>query len=227
MLWVVAPILCFSAGTVCSQDTALATVSVQVQLDAETQRLLSRAEALIGRGQNDAAFELLSKHEFDLAGNPLYDYLLGIAALDSGRYGEAIFSLQRNLDVQPDFSGARLALARAHYEAGEKVPARALFLQLLDEQPPATVQKAVEQYLAALDPKPQPKSRVTPFVEAVVGYDSNANASTDDLSFLGFILSPSSIETSSPYSELAAGINWVRQGSQQSAWIARVRSRTP
>ncbi len=224
ILWVAALILCAWAAAAAGQDAGRATVTVQVQLDAETQQLLAEAEAFIGRGQNDAAFELLSKHEFKLAGNPLYDYLLGIAALDSGRYGEAIFSLQRALDAQPDFSGARMALARAHYEAGEKVPARALFLQLLDEDPPAAVRQAVDQYLAELDPRPRPKSRFTPFVDAVVGYDSNANASTDDGSFLGFTLSPNSIGTSSPFSEIAAGFDWIRQGGPQSAWFARVRA---
>jgi len=102
------------------QDADPETVTAQVQANDQIQRLFVEAEALLGRGQNDAAFELLSKHEFDLAGNPLYDYLLGVAALDSGRYGEAIFSLQRALELQPDYSGARMALARAHYEAGKK-----------------------------------------------------------------------------------------------------------
>ena len=224
ILWVVALLLCAWAVAAAGQDAGPATLTVQVQLDAETKRLLIEAEALIGRGRNEEAFGLLSKHEFELAGNPLYDYLLGVAALDSGRYGEAIFSLQRTLDVQPDFSGARLALARAHYEAGEKAPARALFLQLMDEQPPAAVRQVVNKYLAALDPRPRPKSRFKPFIDAFVGYDSNANASTDDLTFLGFMLSPDSVGTSSPFAELAAGFDWFRQSSPKSAWFARVRA---
>ena len=128
---------CAWTVTAAGQYAGPATLNVQVSLDAETKRLLTEAESLIGRGRNDDAFAMLSAREFELAGNPVYDYLLGIAALDSGRYSEAIFSLERTLDVQPDFSGARLALARAHYEAGEKAQARVLFRQLLDEQPPA------------------------------------------------------------------------------------------
>ena len=224
ILWVVALMLSGWTVAAAGQDAGLATVTVQVQLDAETQRLLSEAETLIGRGQNDEAFGLLSTRELELAGNPLYDYLLGIAALDSGRYGEAIFSLQRTLDVQPDFSGARMALARAHYEAGEKVQARALFMQLLDEQPPVAVRQVVDQYLAAIDRPPKAHSRFTPFIETIVGYDSNANASTDDLGFLGFTLTPNSIGTSSPFAELAAGFDWFRQSSPQSAWFARLRA---
>ena len=224
ILWAVMLMLSTWTVTAAGQGVGPATVTVQVDLDAETQRLLTEAEALIGRGRNDDAFGMLSAREFELAGNPVYDYLLGIAALDSGRYSEAIFSLERTLDVQPDFSGARLALARAHYEAGEKAQARSLFRQLLDEQPPAAVRQVVDQYLAALDPRPQRKSRFTPFFDGAVGYDSNANASTDDGNFLGFMLTPTSIGTSSPFAEVGAGFDWFSQTSRQSAWFARVRA---
>ncbi len=212
------------AATAVAQDAGPVPLTVQVDVDDETRLLLSEAESLMGRGQNDQAFALLAAHEFDLAGNPVFDYLLGVAALDSGRYGEAIFSLQRTLDTEPDFSGARMALARAYYKSGEKAQARPLFLQLLDEQPPPAVRQAVNQFLAAMDRRPKIKSRVSPFVESVVGYDSNANASTDDVAFLGFMLTPNSIGTSSTYAAVAAGVDWVRQSSRQSAWFARLRA---
>ncbi len=207
------------------QDVDPATVTVQVDLDAKTQRLLSEAEILIGSGQNDRAFGLLSARELELAGNPLYDYLLGIAALDSGRYGEAIFSLQRTLDVAPSFSGARMALARAHYQALEKAEARSLFLQLLDEQPPDSVRQVVNQYLAAIDRRPKPQSRFTPYVETIVGHDTNANASTGSQNFLGFMLAPNSVKTSSAFTEIGAGFDWVRKSGPQSVWFARMRTR--
>ncbi len=70
ILWVVASILCVWAVAAAAQDAGPATVTVQVQLDAETQRLLSEAETLIGRGENDEAFGLLSTREAELAGNP-------------------------------------------------------------------------------------------------------------------------------------------------------------
>ncbi len=225
ILQVIALVLSIWAVAAGAQDVGPATVTVQVDLDAQTQQLLAEAEALIGRGQNDRAFELLSAREVELAGNPLYDYLLGIAALDSGRYGEAIFSLQRTLDVQPGFSGARMALARAHYQAGEKVQARSLFLQLLDEQPPDAVGQVVNQYLAAIDRRPKPKSRFTPFIETIVGHDTNANASTASQNFLGFMLTPNSVETNSAFTEVGAGFDWVRKSGPRSVWFARMHAR--
>ena len=225
ILRVVALVLSIWAVAAGGQDIGPATVTVQVDLDVQTQQLLAEAEILIGRGQNDRAFELLSAREVELAGNPLYDYLLGIAALDSGRYGEAIFSLQRTLDVEPSFSGARMALARAHYQAGEKAEARSLFLQLLDEQPPDAVRQVVNQYLAAIDRRPKSQSRFTTYVETIVGHDTNANASTGNQDFLGFTLTPNSVKTDSAFTELGAGFAWVRQSGPQSVWFARMGAR--
>src|SRR5688572_2325439 len=47
--------------------------------------VLQQAQVLLGSGQAAQAYEMLSTHEADWAGIPLYDYLLGIAALDTGR----------------------------------------------------------------------------------------------------------------------------------------------
>ncbi|WP_417617104.1 tetratricopeptide repeat protein, partial [Parasphingorhabdus sp.] len=52
-------------------------------------------------------------------GDPDYDMTLGLAALDSGRYGEAILAFQRVLAVQPDNARAQAELARAYAMAGD------------------------------------------------------------------------------------------------------------
>ena len=74
ILWAVMLMLNTWTVTAAGQGVGPATVTVQVDLDAETQRLLTEAEALIGRGRNDDAFGMLSAREFELAGNPVYDY---------------------------------------------------------------------------------------------------------------------------------------------------------
>ncbi|MEQ8742257.1 tetratricopeptide repeat protein, partial [Parasphingorhabdus sp.] len=60
-------------------------------------------------------------------GDPDYDMTLGLAALDSGRYGEAILAFQRVLAVQPDNARAQAELARAYAMAGDVDTARAEF----------------------------------------------------------------------------------------------------
>ena len=58
----------------------------------------SEAKSLIDARQHQQAYDLLKPLEEDQAGNPDYDFLLGIAALETGRNTEAIFALQRVVD---------------------------------------------------------------------------------------------------------------------------------
>jgi tetratricopeptide (TPR) repeat protein len=205
--------------------SAQSSQTLEVQANATTQQLLRDAESQLARNDSAAAFALLSPREAELAGNAYYDYLLGVAALDTGRISEAIFSLQRSLAVEPRFSGARLELARAHFEAGNNAQARPLFVALLDESPPAGVRTVLNQYIDAIDAKPAaPSSRFTPYFEVTAGHDSNANGSTSDQQFLGFNLSPNNVETPSSFGELAAGFNWSVPSSSSAAWYMAARA---
>ncbi len=65
------------------------------------------------------AFALLDPLEIARAGESAFDYLLGIAALDSGHVTRAIFALERVLAVQPQNNLARAEIARAYLIAGE------------------------------------------------------------------------------------------------------------
>ena len=201
------------------------TLPVPVIVDARTGPLLSEAETLLVAGLSQQAYDLLLPHEAGLAGHPLFDYLLGVAALDSGHHSEAIFSLRRSLSVTPEFSGARMELARAYYESGNKDLARVLFVRLVDDNPPTPVLDVIEQYIAAIDRRPaEPRRRFTPFLESAFGYDSNANASTDNQDFLGFMLSPDNQEVDSSFIDLGAGFHWINARSPSLQWNARLRA---
>ena len=218
-------ILALFAGVVSTPALAQDNQTFEVQAAAETRQLLDRAETLLGTGRSQSAYDLLSPHEVELAGNPYYDYLLGIAALDSGRFSEAIFSLRRSLAVQPQFSGARMELARAYFEAGNSSLARPLFVGLLDENPPPGVRDVLNQYISAIDRlPPTPQSRFSGYVEVFAGNDSNANGSTSNQQFLGFTLSPLNLETESPFYEIGAGFNWVVPRSSRFSWIVNARA---
>src|SRR3546814_11090894 len=56
-----------------------------------------------------------------------------MAALDAGRYGEAVIALQRVLAVQPNNAPARAELARAYALAGDIDTARAEFATVVDD----------------------------------------------------------------------------------------------
>lgn len=206
------------------QPVPAETITVEVSLSNEQQALLSRAEALLGSGQSDAAYEVLAPLESELAGNAFYDYLLGVAALDSGRAAEAVFSLRRSLTVAPAFSGAALELARAYYESGNADLAQPLFERLLDENPPEAARAVINGYLDAIDQRVVGGPvGLNPFVEVQAGYDSNANGSTDAQQFLGFTLNPQNVETDSGFAEFGVGFDWLKVRDQQFAWVGRLR----
>jgi tetratricopeptide (TPR) repeat protein len=185
---------------------------------------LQEAQTLLSSGRAREAYELLSAHEADWAGAPLFDYLLGMAALDSGRPDEAVFSLERVLAAEPAFAGARMELARAHYEAGELAAARTQFEYLLTQSPPASTRVVIERYLDQIYGRGRVAGGgMTPFFELGAGYDSNANGSTSDANFLGFTLDPNNVETSSPFFELAAGLGHIAPLRESAAWLNSVR----
>lgn len=198
--------------------------TIDVAASPGSRALLSRAEALLANGQAGDAYRILSTAEPELAGDPYFDYLLGVASLDAGRTSESIFALRRSIAVAPRFAGARMELARAYYESGNVQLARPLFVALLDENPPPHVRDVIGRYIDAIDARPElPAARFDPWVETFVGYDSNANGSTASQQFLGFTLSPENLETESPFVELGAGFNWAAPTSTRFAWLANAR----
>jgi tetratricopeptide (TPR) repeat protein len=199
--------------------------TIQMAASPSAQQVMAEAERHLDRGQAQRAYDVLIPHELELSGNPLYDYLLGIAALDSGRVSEAIFALRRALSVEPGFSGARLELARAYYEAGNNALARPLFVGLLEESPPPAVRDVLSRYIDAIDARPPtPGSRFSPYLDLFAGHDSNANGSTSDQQFLGFTLNPENIETESPFAELGVGFDWFVPKSTQFGWRLGARA---
>src|SRR5262249_32281549 len=119
--------------------------------------------------------ELLAPLESQRAGDPEYDYLLGIAALDSGQRERAIFALERVLAVQPNNAQARAEIARAYFEAGGKEKARGEVSNVSSSNPPEAVQQTIDRYLSALQAGPK---RFSGFLEIGFGHDSNVNSAT-------------------------------------------------
>ena len=210
---------CISLLVTLPPNHVAAQETLQVNTAAELREVLGQAESLLASNDVQGAWNLLQPLESEFSGNAYFDYLLGVAALDSGRTADAILSLTRAALQAPQFSGARMELARAHFEAGEQERARALFVALLAENPPAGVRSVIDQYIVAIDARPAgPPSDFHPYAELMVGYDDNANGSTSDQQFLGFTLDPENLATESSFLEGAAGFNWTVPRSTSFAW---------
>ncbi len=158
--------LLVSIGLLCSGIAAAA------ELD------LGKVDALLKAGKSKEGYSLLAPHEYEMAGNIDYDYLFGIAALDSGNPDKASLALERVLAVNPDNAGARLDLARAYFALADYERAKTEFEAVQAQNPPPTAKTVIEQYLAAIDKKTNPSTTVTGYLEGSVGYDTNVNTST-------------------------------------------------
>lgn len=156
----------------------------QAEIEAR-EKPLREADALIKSGKPADAYALLEPLEFERSGEVRFDYLIGIAALDGGKPDKATLAFERVLAVDPNFAGARLDMARAYYQLGDLPRAKTEFEQVLKQNPPEAARVTIQKYLDAITAYEQAQlTRITGYVEGVVGHDSNiANSSTQTFTF--------------------------------------------
>ncbi|GAA5060491.1 hypothetical protein GCM10023208_28940 [Erythrobacter westpacificensis] len=187
--------------------------------------LASPAVAQSDDGNAERAFAQLSAQADARAGDAEFDYALAIAAIDTGRYGEAIIALQRVLAVQPDNAAARAELARAYAMAGDIDTAREEFATVVDDPSlPDPVRQRFTGFVRQFDEQISGGgSSVSGFVDARVGHDSNVNAATDLttltlplFSFLGpGTLGAGARAQDDEFAEISAGISGVHAIGRQ------------
>ncbi len=177
---------------------------------------LVRAERLIADGKANEAWRLLSPHEFTLAGREDFDYLLGIAALETGRADLATLILERVLAINPNHAAARLDMGRAYFALGDFERARIEFESVRRFAPPASAEATIDRYLAAMAERRTARSApagfaLTGYAEFIAGRDSNVNAATSQTTFyvpvfgVNFSLASGSSQTADRFAGVGAG----------------------
>lgn len=178
---------------------------------------LERARGALAQGNPKQAFEVLSPLERQLAGQPEFDYLLGVAALDSGRLDDAIIAFERVLAVQPNHAGAQMDLARAYYAAGSFDLAEAAFVKLRAANPPANALTAIGRYLEAIrERKQQTRAGWQAYGEAGLGYDTNitgvptdfGGAALQSFNLSGIEATGNSVKRKAPFAQAAVGTEY-------------------
>ena len=135
---------------------------------------LEKARRLLNEGNPKQAYMELIKLEVQLAGNIDYDYLLGVASLDSGKLDDAIVAFERVLAVNPNHAGAQMDLARAYFAAGSFDLAESAFRELASRNPPPAAQQTINRYLEAIHSrKRQTTAGWQGYGELGLGYDTN------------------------------------------------------
>ncbi|MFZ2508153.1 MAG: hypothetical protein WAW79_06760, partial [Steroidobacteraceae bacterium] len=94
---------------------------------------------------------------------------------------------------------------------------------LLSQRPAPTVGAAAEAYLRAMDRPAPAASGWTRTLEFGGGYDSNANASTNERTFLGIMLDPGNVETPSAFAIASFSIGNVRPVGERSRAVSVAR----
>ncbi|MDE2118833.1 MAG: tetratricopeptide repeat protein, partial [Betaproteobacteria bacterium] len=197
---------------------AEAKAEAKAQRDAEVaaqEKLLQDADALVKAGKPGEAYDLLEPMEFERSGEVRFDYLLGIAALDSGKPDKATLAFERVLAVDPNFAGARLDMARAYYQLGDLPRAKTEFETVLKANPPDMARATIQKYLAAIESQMHAKdNRITGYLEGTAGHDSNVNAATSQglvavpaLGNLVFTLNQTSLKSADDYLGWSGGVN--------------------
>ena len=158
----------------------LVLLPLSVSVAANPQVLID-AQKQLAASNPKQAYMLLIAEQDKLSGTPDFDYLLGVAALDSGRVEESIIAFERVLAANPKNAGALMDLARAYFTAGSLDLAETTFQQLQRSSPPAATAATIDRYLRAIaDKRDLRKRALAAWGEVSLGYDSNITGVPND-----------------------------------------------
>lgn len=167
------PILVFGLG-----------VSLQLHAAENTPSPNSEMDALISAGQFQEAFNLGNANLVDWEGDAEFDFIYGLAALESGNPNDAVFALERVTATAEDQllrARARLELARAYFVTNNLTAAENLFNLVLESDPPANVQENIQAFLTLIESRRNAREATFNWsIATVVGSDDNINSATSN-----------------------------------------------
>lgn len=182
---------------------------------ALADEVTDRAKALLNANKGADAYQLLEPLESARAGEVEFDFLLGLAALESGQNTRAVFALERVLAMDPNNVRARAEIARAYLALGETQTAAQEFETVKKQGVPADVSLTIDRYIAAarrIDD--QNATSLTGYIEATIGYDTNVNVGPNKSSVaipgfggLPFKLSKDSRSNDDGFATIGGGFN--------------------
>jgi hypothetical protein len=182
---------------------------------AEVDQVVKDARAMLDKGQAQQAFDLLAPLEAPRAGDPDFDTVFGISAIETAQFTRAIFALERVLLVQPENSRARAELGRALFAVGDTQGSRKVLLETKQGNIPPEAAATIDQFLQAIDrSEDAARSSLKGYVEYSVGGDSNinsgpgnANVAVPAFGGLIFTLNNAGLKKADYFASLSGGLN--------------------
>jgi tetratricopeptide (TPR) repeat protein len=166
--------------TVCLRLGVLLWVLLQ-GLPAVAGETAKEIERLLDAGSTQRAYQLAESRAAEEAGDPEFDFLYALAAIEVGHPERAVFALERVLFLHPQNDRVRLELARAQFLLGNYPEARTQFEWVLTHRPPTNVREQIKLFLAKIN---EQEKAVRPsfhsYVNVNSGHDTNINSATAD-----------------------------------------------
>jgi hypothetical protein len=147
-------------------------------LSNERHQVIAKAQKLIKAGNFADAFDLLAEQEQRYSGDPEFDYLLGVSAVQTQQAGRAAFALERCLAVEPRNGLCRLEMAKAHAALQEVESAKSELKIIESYNPPADIKSLLAKFRQSLENANKAKNWEA-WAQIGMGYDTNANSATD------------------------------------------------
>ena len=185
---------------------------------AGNPNLFTDARQLLAAENPRQAYKILVDEQKQYASNPEYNYLLGVAALASGKIEDAIIAFERVLADNRNDADALMGLGRAYFLAGSMDLAEATFRHLKRNNPPAAEQAAIERFLQAIEQRRQQGKRALyAYGELSLGYDSNITGVPTDFTAAvvsafnipGVAPTGNAIKRQAAYFGAAAGVDYL------------------
>lgn len=190
---------------------------------------LGKAEQLLRNGQSTAVYDALLADSHQRAGDPDFDYLFGLAALESGHPNIATLALERVLAVSPNHGAARLDMGRAYFSLGDMARALQEFDLAIRLNPPPAAVATIRRYQMEMAAREKaPTTRYTRYLEAGLGQDGNVtqgpNNNNTYLPAFGvsFIMNSANQKKRDEYSHLSAGLDVQHRRDGELSLFGRV-----
>ena len=188
----------------------LATSHAQAD-SATINQLVTAAAAALHDGQPQQALALLRQSENQYAGDPDFDFWLGLAAIRAGEPAAGSFALERVIAESPEHEAAYLELASAYVQLRQFEAAEDMLAALERLEPADALRPRIKEIRSALDSRQQSPKPVRSYLSAGVGHDDNAGSWPEGLDILPGI--PISA-VDSLYQEVRVGTGYQRQSGE-------------
>ncbi len=182
--------------------------------------ILGQIDKLNKQQAYQQAYLLARQNRENHEGEPRFDYLYGLAALQTGHYNEAVFALERVTATEPAVIRPRLELARAYLKLNNNKAAIREFKRVLSLNPPDVVRQNVNHYLTSLqtDSWENRRAVINSLLSLSFGFDDNINFGFDDdeivLPVFGNIrLNADSVKQDSGFAEARYQLNYRKADS--------------